>query len=267
VRTVAAGTVDLHVETHGVPDGPAVVLLHGLGSSARDWGLQIPALADRYRVIAPDLRGHGRTPRGRGWPTIGAMADDVRALLDRRDAPAAHVVGLSLGACVGLALALGAPSRVRSLTLVNGFARLRLAGARGALRVGRRLGLLLCAPMRTTAACVARELFPGPHQRGHYEAAVASLAANRRRDYLATMRALRAFDVVDALPGVACPTLVVAGAGDRTVPLAAKQRLAAAIPGARLVVVADSGHATNIDQAAPFNRLLRDFLDAREEPG
>src|SRR5262249_22775631 len=157
-----------------------IVLLHGLGSSSADWRLQRAALGARYRLIVPDLRGHGRSPRGRGGLGAGAMAADLAALLDDLEAPPAHVVGLSLGGCVALALALDQPARVRSLTLVNTFARLSFAGPRGALRVLARLALLACAPMPVVAAHVARGLFPRPDQRELYLAAVASLAANSR---------------------------------------------------------------------------------------
>src|SRR3954466_3539557 len=88
------------------------------------------------------------------------MADAVDALLERLSIDRAHVVGLSLGGCVALALALRAPDRVRSLVVINGFARLRPAGARGALRTARRVALGLVAPMRVLAASVAREAFP-----------------------------------------------------------------------------------------------------------
>ena len=236
-------------------------MLHGLGSSSADWRFQLPALGTHYRVIVPDLRGHGRSPRGGGHLSIEAMAADVAALLEALDAPAAHVVGLSLGGCVALALALDHPARVRSLTLVNTFAWPRPAGFRAALRMLVRLGLLACAPMRVVAAHVARGLFPRPDQRELYLAAVASLAGNPRRTYVASLRSLASFDVRRRLGEVRCPTLVVAGDRDATVPLAAKRLLQQSIPGAELTVVDDSGHVTPCDQPARFNALLLRFLD------
>lgn len=239
------------------------MLLHGLGSSSADWRWQIDALAARHRVIVPDLRGHGRSPRPPGPLTVDAMAADVAALLGHLKVPAAHVVGLSLGGCVALALALDHADRVRSLTLVNAFARLTPAGPRAALRMLARLGLLACAPMRVVAAHVARGLFPRPDQRALYLAAVESLGDNPRRTYLASIRALARFDARSRLGAVSCPTLVIAGDRDATVPLAAKALLGRAIPGARLHVVADSGHATPADQPECFNALFLDFVDSR----
>jgi len=92
------------------------VFLHGLGSCADDWIWQVPAFERDHRLLLVDLPGHYRSPLPAGRLTVDTMADAVGALLARLGEPPAHVVGLSLGGCVGLALALRAPERVRSLT-------------------------------------------------------------------------------------------------------------------------------------------------------
>ena len=259
---IPLGEVTLHYEAAGPATGAPIVLLHGLGSSSADWTHQLAPLAGRHRVLVPDLRGHGRSSRPRGPLTIGAMANDVSALLRALQVPPAHVVGLSLGGCVALALALDHGARVRSLTLVNTFARPAPAGPRGVLRMLTRLSLLACVPMRVVAAHVARGLFPRADQRELYLAAVASLGSNPRRTYFASMRALARFDVRSRLGQVRCPTLVVAGDRDATVPLAATMLLSRTIPEADLWVVPDSGHATPADQAERFNAALLTFVES-----
>ncbi len=249
----------LHHEVLGAAAGPPVVLLHGLGSSSTDWAFQRPAFASRYRVIVADLAGHGASTVPAS-ATVEAMAADVEALLAAAGEPPAHVVGLSLGGCVALALALAAPARVRSLTLVNAFARLRPGDPRRAVALLTRLALLGTAPMSVVAAHVARGLFPRSDQAELYRRAVESLSRTSRRSYLVTMAALARFDVTARLPAIRCPALVVAGADDRTVPLGVKRRLAAGLPAGRLVVVPDSGHATPADQPEIFNRTVLDFL-------
>jgi 3-oxoadipate enol-lactonase len=253
----------LYYEVRGPADTERapIVLLHGLGSSSADWDSQIPAFAASFRVVMIDLPGHGRS-RGRRPLTIAAMAREVEHLLDHLRLPPSHVVGVSLGGCVALALALAAPARVRSLTLVNAFARLSPAGWRGATRMLWRVGLVLSAPMPTVATHVARGLFPKPTQHALRAAAAARLGQTARRTYLAGMRAIGGFDVRDRLDRIACPTLVLAGDCDATVPLSAKERLRAGIPGARLLVVADSGHAMHYDQPEAFNRAVLEFLEA-----
>jgi pimeloyl-ACP methyl ester carboxylesterase len=260
----------LTYEVHGAAHTGAetLLLLHGLGSSGADWEPQIAAFEKTYTVIAVDLAGHGGSGHGgspapRRLPTVEAMAADVEIVLDALDVCAIHVIGLSIGGCVALALGLRAPARVRSLVLVNAFARLRPAGPRAAARMLTRVGLLLCAPMSTLGSYVARNMFPRPDQADLRAAAAARLAANGRRAYLAAVSALVRFDARRRLGEIHCPTLVVAGEHDTTIPLSAKQALARGIPGARLVVVPDSGHVTNLDQAAEFNRIVEAFLTDR----
>ncbi len=244
----------------GPAHAPVVLLLHGLGSSGDDWAPQTAALADRYRVLAVDLPGHHRSARPEGPLTIRHMAAHLEELLDRLAIEDAHVVGLSLGGCVALTLALDAPKRVRSLVLVNAFARWQTSGVRGLARGVRRTLLAVAAPMRVLAGAVAHEAFPDAEQAALREAAVARLTANSRRHYLACLAALLRFDVRDRLGEIHCPTLVVAGARDTTVPFAAKVLLARSIRGARIRVVDESGHVTPGDQPGALNRLLLEHL-------
>ena len=222
--------------------------------------MQSGPFSKQYRLRTLDLRGHGASRESPRRFTIEAFAADVADALRRDGEPPAHVIGLSLGGCVGLALALAAPDRVRSLTLVNAFAQLRPAGIRGAMKISQRLALLCTAPMPTVARHVARGLFPRPDQREQYLAAVARLGSNPRWTYLAGMLALARFDVRARLADVRCPTLVVVADRDRTVPRSAGALLEREIPSARLEVIPDSRHATPYDQPEVFNRIVLDFL-------
>ena len=253
--------INLHYETKG--QGPAVLFLHGLGSSADDWALQVPAFAEQYRVITLDLRAHGQS-ESNGQFSIETMADDVGELLTQLDAAPAHAVGLSLGGCVALALALRHASRVRSLTIVNSFARYRLNGWATFQRGLKRTWLLLFKPMPALAAFVAEGLFPKLEQRPFYEAAIASLSKNDKRTYWQSIRAIRFFDIEQQVSAIRCPTLIVAGDRDTTVPLASKQFLHRAMTGSHLLIVPDSGHATPYDQYEIFNRAVMEFIQRAE---
>ncbi|MFX5610710.1 alpha/beta hydrolase, partial [Acinetobacter baumannii] len=96
-----------------------VLLLHGLGSSARDWEYQLPALLGRYRLLVPDLRGHGRSGKPRGGYSMAGFAEDCAALLDRLGCGPVHLVGISMGGMIGFQLACDRPDLLRSLTIVN----------------------------------------------------------------------------------------------------------------------------------------------------
>jgi pimeloyl-ACP methyl ester carboxylesterase len=112
--------INLRYEVTG--GGPAVVFLHGLGSSADDWALQVPEFAKQFRVVTLDMRGHGAS-KARGGYSIEQMADDVAKLLRQLGLPPAHIIGLSMGGCVAIALGIHHAESVRSLALVNTFAR------------------------------------------------------------------------------------------------------------------------------------------------
>lgn len=248
------------VHTGKEPSAGEVILLHGLGSCGADWGLQIPDLTRRYRVIAPDLPGHGQTGIALHAPTIEAMARAVSQLAEELGAASLHVVGLSLGGAVGLQWAIDRPDQVRSLTAVNTFARLSLA-RRGLLRMAGRVLLLLTGQMDWLGSWVAVGLFPGAGQRELRELAAARLAGNSWRGYLQAALAVARFDCRPGLARIKSPTLVVAGERDTTVPMRPKLELASRIPGARLEVIPGSGHVTPIDAAGRFNALLLEFLE------
>jgi pimeloyl-ACP methyl ester carboxylesterase len=121
-RIVRVGEVDLNVTDHGPVDGAVVLMIHGFPDSARLWRHQIPALVEAgYRVIAPDLRGFGRSDR----PTevadcaMAVIVGDMLAILDDAGAAQAHVVGHDWGAAVAWSLAGMAPARVRTLTAIS----------------------------------------------------------------------------------------------------------------------------------------------------
>lgn len=238
--------------------GAPMLFLHGLGSSADDWVLQTPAFSPYFQTITVDLRSHGQSAF-RGRLTIPQMAEDVAQVLAALGGPA-HVVGLSMGGCVALALGILHPEQVRSLTLVNTFAHYQPAGGAGLARLLRRLWLLAFGSREAMAAFIAQGLFPKPEQAPLRAAAVASLSRNPREVYFQAMLAIRRFDARRGLGTLQRPALVVIGDRDTTVARAAGEALAAGLPAARRLLIADSGHATPLDQPAVFNAAVLDFL-------
>ncbi len=106
-----SATVALHHRLDGPEDGEVLVLSNSLGTDLRMWDPQIPALAERYRVLRYDHRGHGRSPVPAGPYAIEDLGSDVLALLDALGVSVAHVCGLSIGGLVGMWLAAHAPER------------------------------------------------------------------------------------------------------------------------------------------------------------
>ena len=114
---VNAGGVRTYYEVYG--EGEPLVLLHGGLATAESWAMQVPALAERYRVYVPERRGHGRTPDVEGPITYEMMAADTAAFLDAAGTGAAHLVGWSDGAVVGMLVALRRPKLVRKLVVIG----------------------------------------------------------------------------------------------------------------------------------------------------
>jgi 3-oxoadipate enol-lactonase len=253
--------IHLHYETWGVGSAP-LVLLHGLGSSADDWFLQLPALAPHYLCVAVDLRGHGLSEKPAGRYSMGLFAADVAALFRALDLTPAHILGLSLGGMVAQQLAIAQPQIVRSLVLINTLPGL-WPPPRQIMRVGLRR---LTPPWRTpdmarVAERVATDLFPDPAAEFFRAQAAARMAANDPAAYRRATMAVARFWPGSALKRIACPTLIIAGDADRVVPGIYQARLRKALPHARFISIPGAGHACNIDRPDVVNAAALEFLN------
>ncbi|HVK68941.1 MAG TPA: alpha/beta hydrolase [Polyangium sp.] len=248
---------EIHYEVKG--QGEVVLLLHGLGSSLLDWEMQIPALVERYTVVAVDMRGHGRSGKPPGPYRIATFAADVAQVMRALALGPAHVVGISMGGMIGFQLAVDHPSLVRSLVVVNSAPAFVPRTLRERLAVVQRIVALRVLGLPGFARKIAEKNLPRPDQEALRRKLAARLAQNDEAAYRAASHAILGWSVAERIGTIRCPVLVVTGDQDYT-PVAAKEAYAARIPRARVVVVADSRHCTPIDQPEAFNRLLIDFL-------
>jgi aminoacrylate hydrolase len=245
------------------PDAETVLLSSGLGGAAGYWAPQIDSLRQRYRVVTYDQAGTGRNRRELAADhSIAAMADEALAVLDASNTGTAHFVGHALGALVGLALTRRRPERLRSLTIVNGWAA---AHAHTRRCFDMRLALLKHEGPPAYVRAQPIFLYPADWLARH-EARVAQeevhgLAGFQGEINLrARIAALLAFDARSSLADLRLPSFIVAARDDVLVPSVMSEALAAAIPGARLHVEPWGAHAINVTQPAVFNVLLLDFL-------
>lgn len=256
--TLPSNGIKLYYESAG--KGDALFLLHGLGSRGEDWGLQVPFFASQYRIITADMRGHGQSDKPPGPYSVPMMAADVLGLLDVLGIESAHIVGLSMGGMIAFQLAVDHQERVRSMVIVNSGPALVPRSAGEWLRIRQRLVLAqLFGPART-GKFLSKRLFPKPIQSLAREQFIEQWAKNDRDAYLASIRALVGWSVMDRIGAIRCPVLVISGDRDYT-PLDLKRQYTALIPGAEFVIIDDSGHATPIDQPDKFNRTVLDFLE------
>jgi len=242
--------VNIYYEVHG--SGPPLLLTHGYSSTSAMWQGQIAALSKQHRLILWDMRGHGQSdyPGDAAAYSEALTVGDMAALLDKAGAHSAIVGGLSLGGYMSLAFYRAHPERVRALLIIDtgpGFKKdeARDAWNKRAHETGDRFereGLeVLKSLSRERSSVVHRD---------------ASGLARAARGMLTQRDA----GVIETLPQIKVPSLVLVGADD-TPFLAASDYMAAKIPGARKVVIPAAGHAANIDQPQAFIDAVLPFLD------
>ncbi len=259
------GGSSIHFAESNPTGDPPVVLLHGLGSAGESWQFQFEPLSELgFRVVAPDIPGFGWSPWPGGPVSIPRFATFIAQFMQGIGAFPAHVVGISMGGTIALQLALDYPHLVRSLGLVNTFARLRPH----AVRVGEwfyfiaRMVLARLGGVERQAEMVARRIFPRPEQEALRETLKQHIRQADPKVYRGAMRALMRFDVRQRLGEVRVPTLVVTGEADTTVSPAVQEELVRGIPGAQHVVIPGGGHAVIVDAAEAFNQALVTFYQS-----
>ena len=238
-----------------------VLLLHGLGASSNSWQLQIPALEQAgFRLLAPDIRGFGRSSHSKIRMSISAMAGDLSALMDCLEIRSAHVVGISMGGILALQLVLDYTDRVDKLVLINTFAKLRPRSPKTWLYFAWRFLLVYLVGFPSQARTVTKRIFPKPDQEALRQELYREIMQSDPSAYRSVMAALARFDVSKRLCEIQAPTLILTGESDTTVPPKDQAALLVGIHSARQICVPDAGHAMIAEQPEIFNHLLLDFL-------
>lgn len=240
--------VQIYYEVHG--EGPALLLTHGYSATSAMWEGQVEPLSKRFKLITWDMRGHGQTdsPQDQGAYSEAATVADMAALLDAAGARSAVIGGLSLGGYMSLAFHLKHPERTRALLIIDTGPGYRKDEARDGWNA---------TSIRRAEKLEAEGLPTGG-------SAEVRMARHRSAEGLAKaargMLTQRDSRVIDSLPGIRVPSIVIVGEND-TPFLAASDYMAAKIPGAKKAVIPNAGHAANIDQPELFNAALLGFLE------
>ncbi|WP_339510518.1 alpha/beta fold hydrolase [Pseudomonas sp. RL_15y_Pfl2_60] len=251
----------LHYEVYG--HGKPLVLVHGLGSSTRDWEYQIPELSAHYRVIAMDVRGHGRSDKPHERYNMATFADDVAALIEHCQLGPVHLVGISMGGMIGFQLAVDRPELLVSLTIINSGPEVRAKSISDYVQIAKRWTLSRVLSLETIGKALGKLLFPKPEQAELRTKIEQRWPQNDKRAYLASLDAIIGWSVREQISRITCPTLVISGDRDYTT-VAQKQAYVDQLSNARLVVIKDSRHATPMDQPQLFNSCLLEFLNEVE---
>jgi 3-oxoadipate enol-lactonase len=252
--------IEVHHVVEGPEEAPVLVLANSLGATLGMWDPQFPELANRFRVVRYDARGHGDSPEPQGPYTLEELGGDVLALLDRLGVDRAHVCGMSIGGLVGMWLAAHAPERIDGLVLCctsawfgdpdPWFERAATVRAHGAAAVA--------------SSVVGRwftPAFAAAHP-GLVATMRAMIASTPAEGYAACCEVVGTTDLRSDLPSIAAPTLLVAGREDPAVPATRLEVTAAGIPGCRVEMV-EAAHMANMEQpAAVTGAILSHLLEA-----
>jgi 3-oxoadipate enol-lactonase len=255
------GGARFHYRLDGKAGSPVVVFSNSLGTNLAMWDPQIPALAQKFRVLRYDSRGHGLSEVTPGPYTIAGLAQDVVGLLDALQVPTAHYCGISVGGLIGQWLGINAAKRFESLTLSNTAARI------GTIEGwNKRIAAINEGGMAPIANGVVSRWFTEDFAKrapAQVEAARQMLLHTPPEGYAAACAALRDEDLRNAISRVSLPTLVISGAHDVATPPTDGRFVAEKIPGAQHLEL-NTAHLSNIEAAEPFTAALLKFLDRQE---
>jgi len=249
--------INLYYEIHG--SGAPLVLIHGLGSSTRDWQDQLDHFAKNYQVVLIDMRGHGQSDKPIGPYSIPLFATDVALLLQELQLTPAHVVGISMGGMIAFQLTVDHPRLVKSLVIVNSAPEFIVRTFREKLKLWQRFAIVRLLGMRKMGQVLAGRLFPGPEHERLRQVFVERWAENDPRAYRDAMQAIVGWSVADKLDRITCPVLVLASDQDYS-SVAEKQAYVDQIAPGKLVVIKDARHALPAEKPEAFNQALDSFL-------
>ncbi|MCZ7529288.1 MAG: alpha/beta fold hydrolase [Acidimicrobiia bacterium] len=271
-------TVDLHGHTLSyrmAGKGPSILLIHGMAGSEATWEPIIPALAENFTVLAPDLPGHGASDKPEGDYSLGAFASILRDLLDALNLRSATLVGQSLGGGIAMQFSYQYPERTDRLVLVGSGGLggevsplLRLLALPGSEYV---LPLIFPSFVRTAGDHVT-ELLHGLGMRAPFAEEVwrsyAGLTdAQTRRAFIRTLRAVidlhgQSVSALDKLHlAYGMPALIVWGENDTIIPVAHAHVAHDALPGSRLEIFEGCNHFPHTEEPEHFVEVLTSFMN------
>lgn len=250
--------MSLEHRLQGRTGGHVLVLSNSLGTTQELWDRQLPELAERFHVLTYDHPGHGASDVPEPPSTVEALAHGLLELLDELHLGRVSFCGVSLGAMVGMALALEAPARVERLVLSCTSAYLGPPEA-----WAQRARTVRTDGMEAIADTVVGRWFTPEFSRAEPGAVArfrAMLVSTPPEGYARGCEAVGAWDARERISAISAPVLVIAGAEDPATPIEHAELIASRIAGARLSVLERAAHLANVEQAKDFTQIVLEHL-------
>lgn len=262
--TATVNGVRLYYELHG-DSGEPLVLVHGYTGDISDWRFQIDEFSSTHRVLALDLRGHGRSeaPADRSSYTIDTMSRDVEELVDGLGLGRFHLVGHSMGGGIAQEIALRSPKKLLSLTLHDTSCKFEMNDPimvewrRQRIETAEKQGM-------AAVAALAPPMPPPPHMPPERLQETAVRLANMSVDgFIGAMAGLLEWKgTVERAAEISVPTLIIYGSLDGPALVKGCEHLAKMIPNVTVEVVPECGHSPQYERPELFNRALRRHIEA-----
>lgn len=251
------GDLDVAYRLEGAEGRPVVLLVHGILTDHRMWDAVVERLGGAFGILRYDLRGHGRSSAPPPPYTMEQLADDAAGLLDALQLQQVHLIGTSLGGMIGQQVGVRHPARLLSLTLANTAAQQAAPAAWDErIALARRSGVGALADPTLQRWFPASFLDTAPAEAKRLRAILCETTVD---GYVGCAQAVRDLHQAHLLPKITAPTLVVAGDRDTAIAPADTARVAAGIPGSRLVHI-DAGHQAALEKPDVFCADWRQFL-------
>lgn len=251
------GGARIHWRREGAAGKPVLVLLTSIGTDMALYDRAAPSLLADFQLLRIDHRGHGASDAPAGEYSLDLLAGDVLAVMDAAGVASAAICGVSLGGMVGMTLALKAPERIDGLVLACTSAAMDVEVWK------QRIATVKAQGLGAIEDAVLGRFFSAPFRARHLEVVETTAAALRAQDpegYCGCGAAIRDMALLDRLPGIDVPTLVIGGRNDISTPFDGHgARIAQAIPGAQTAML-DTAHLPCLEDPLGFAALVRGFL-------
>ena len=247
---------ELYYEVTGKEGAPWLVLSHSLACTVRMWDPQVAAFKDRYRILNYDMRGHGQSAAPQGPYTLDMLADDVLGLMKELKIERATYMGLSIGGMIGQTLALRQTKHFDKMVLAD---TSHAQPPEAIKQWEERIKVAQTQGMKPLVPSTMERWFTPSFRESPPARKIAELIANTPvAGYVGCGQAIMKLNTTARLKEIKLPVLAIAGEADPSAP--GTRHIGENVPGARLVMIPQAAHISNVEQAATFNQALRDFL-------